>query len=103
MGRPWHARGWFLATCAENSKSFLQETGFFCCWGGSWDTPYGRFFLEWYAKSLVDHGERLLRAASRIFNFRLPASRLRQTPQGAPTDARPRTQSVVCPFPTLFG
>lgn len=48
----------------------LQETGFFCGWGGSWDTPYGRFFLEWYSKALVDHGERLLNAASTVFNFR---------------------------------
>ena len=25
----------------------LQETPSFRGWGGSWDTPYGRFFLAW--------------------------------------------------------
>ena len=53
----------------------MQETGFFRGWEGSWDTPYGRFFLSWYSRSLMDHGERLLRAASSVFNFRLSPGR----------------------------
>ena len=47
---------------------FLQETGFFCSWGGSWDSPYGRFFLSWYSGALLEHGDRMLRAATSIFN-----------------------------------
>jgi hypothetical protein len=45
-----------------------QETGFFCSWGGSWDSPYGRFFLSWYSGALLDHGDRMLRAAASVFN-----------------------------------
>ena len=26
--------------------SGVQETGFFSSWGGVWDSPFGRFFLE---------------------------------------------------------
>ena len=52
---------------------WAQETGFFRSWGGSWDTPYGRFFLEWYSNALLDHGDRMLRAACAIFNTRRSA------------------------------
>ena len=62
----------------------LQETGFFCGWGGSWDTPYGRFFLEWYSRALVDHGERLLRAAGGIFKFRTSTLPRRRRGQALP-------------------
>ncbi len=47
--------------------SFMpQETGFFCNWGGSWDTDYGRFFMGWYSGALLDHGDRLLTAAGGV-------------------------------------
>ena len=49
-----------------------QETGFFCNWEGSWDTPYGRFFLEWYSQALVAHAERLLSCATSIFRSVTP-------------------------------
>lgn len=34
---------------------------------GSWNTPYGKFFLEWYAGLLILHGERICREAASIF------------------------------------
>ncbi|XP_078429072.1 beta-amylase 3, chloroplastic-like [Wolffia australiana] len=34
---------------------------------GSWNTPYGHFFLEWYSTMLLVHGERLSIAADAIF------------------------------------
>lgn len=46
---------------------FVQETGFFRGWGGSWDTPYGQFFLSWYSGALIAHGERMVSTATKIF------------------------------------
>ncbi|KAJ1281816.1 hypothetical protein BS78_03G002900 [Paspalum vaginatum] len=46
----------------------LEETSFFCADGGHWDTPYGRFFLEWYSGMLLLHGERLCMIADAIFS-----------------------------------
>ncbi|KAK1285407.1 hypothetical protein QJS10_CPB20g01854 [Acorus calamus] len=43
-----------------------EETSFFKS-DGSWNTPYGRFFLEWYSGLLLHHGERLCMAAESIF------------------------------------
>ncbi|PIA48900.1 hypothetical protein AQUCO_01300058v1 [Aquilegia coerulea] len=43
-----------------------EETKFFKS-DGSWNTPYGRFFLEWYSGMLLLHGERLCMAAENIF------------------------------------
>ena len=37
-----------------------QETGFFRADRGSWDSEYGQFFLDWYAKELVKHGDKTL-------------------------------------------
>lgn len=34
---------------------------------GSWNTPYGEFFLEWYSGMLLLHGERICREAETIF------------------------------------
>ncbi|XP_074573496.1 inactive beta-amylase 9-like [Curcuma longa] len=31
---------------------------------GSWETPYGKFFLSWYSGMLLSHGDRLLSVAS---------------------------------------
>ena len=44
-----------------------QDTPFFRGWGGSWDTPYGRFFLSWYSGALLVHGERLIAVATSVF------------------------------------
>ncbi|KAK9867944.1 hypothetical protein WJX84_010292 [Apatococcus fuscideae] len=57
---------------AGTYNSTPEETGFFATWGGSWDTPYGRFFLDWYHKSLLSHGERLLQAITSVFHTQHP-------------------------------
>ncbi|KAK8944731.1 hypothetical protein KSP39_PZI008575 [Platanthera zijinensis] len=47
-------------------KQFPEETGFFSR-NGSWETDYGKFFLEWYSGELLGHGDRILAAAEGIF------------------------------------
>jgi hypothetical protein len=47
---------------AGHYNARVWETGFFASEGGSWDTDYGRFFLDWYAGELVGHAERVLSA-----------------------------------------
>ncbi|XP_061375721.1 beta-amylase 3, chloroplastic-like [Gastrolobium bilobum] len=44
-----------------------EHTDFFRNEGGSWNTPYGKFFLEWYSGMLLLHGERICREAETIF------------------------------------
>ncbi|OEL35058.1 Beta-amylase 3, chloroplastic, partial [Dichanthelium oligosanthes] len=56
------------STSTDGSKQNLEETSFFRTDGGYWDTPYGRFFLEWYSGMLVLHGERLCMIADAIFS-----------------------------------
>lgn len=36
--------------------------------GGSWESPYGDFFLSWYSNLLIAHGDRLLSLASLTFS-----------------------------------
>lgn len=43
-----------------------QDTEFFRD-GGDWDSYYGRFFLKWYSKMLIDHGDRVLFLANLAF------------------------------------
>jgi len=43
-----------------------QETSFFCD-GGDYDSFYGRFFLSWYARILIDHGDYVLALADLAF------------------------------------
>lgn len=43
-----------------------SETGFFKDYGGSWDTPYGAFFLSWYSNQLVMHAHSILGAANEV-------------------------------------
>ncbi|KAK6158583.1 hypothetical protein DH2020_005897 [Rehmannia glutinosa] len=47
-----------------NSKP--HETGFFCE-RGDYDSYYGRFFLQWYTKVLIDHADNVLSLASLAF------------------------------------
>ncbi|XP_057518797.1 beta-amylase 3, chloroplastic-like [Amaranthus tricolor] len=47
-------------------KQFPEDTGFFQR-DGTWNTPYGQFFLEWYSRKLIEHGETILTAANAIF------------------------------------
>ncbi|RWW71657.1 hypothetical protein BHE74_00020601 [Ensete ventricosum] len=51
---------------ASNLPKNPEETAFFKS-DGSWNTPYGRFFLEWYSGLLLLHGERLCMVADEIF------------------------------------
>lgn len=51
---------------ASNLLHDPEETSFFRS-NGSWDTSYGRFFLEWYSGMLVLHGERLCSVTQAIF------------------------------------
>ncbi|XP_052149388.1 beta-amylase 2, chloroplastic [Oryza glaberrima] len=43
-----------------------EESPFFRREGG-WNTPYGEFFMSWYSQMLLEHGERILSAASGVY------------------------------------
>ncbi|XP_078152702.1 beta-amylase 2, chloroplastic-like isoform X2 [Carex rostrata] len=43
-----------------------QDTGFFCD-GGDYNGFYGRFFLDWYSKALLDHADCVLMLAKLAF------------------------------------
>jgi len=43
-----------------------HETGFFCD-RGDYDSYYGRFFLHWYAQTLIDHADQVLSLANLAF------------------------------------
>ncbi|XWS08648.1 hypothetical protein CRYUN_Cryun40dG0019700 [Craigia yunnanensis] len=47
---------------SPNSNSFFKDHG------GSWESPYGDFFLSWYSSQLISHGNRLLSLISSIFS-----------------------------------
>ncbi|KAL6181174.1 hypothetical protein ACLB2K_047829 [Fragaria x ananassa] len=47
-------------------NQFPEDTGFFKR-DGTWNTEYGRFFLEWYSEKLLRHGDRLLASAKGVF------------------------------------
>ncbi|KDO75063.1 hypothetical protein CISIN_1g008086mg [Citrus sinensis] len=46
---------------SPNSNSFFKDNG------GSWESPYGDFFLSWYSSQLISHGNCLLSLASSTF------------------------------------
>ncbi|KAK7387859.1 hypothetical protein VNO78_22655 [Psophocarpus tetragonolobus] len=46
---------------SPNSNSFFRD-------GGSWESPYGDFFLSWYAEQLITHGDCLLSLAASTFS-----------------------------------
>ncbi|KAK7346793.1 hypothetical protein VNO80_21316 [Phaseolus coccineus] len=48
-------------------NQFPEDTGFFKR-EGTWNTEYGRFFLEWYSGKLLEHGEKILVSAQGIFH-----------------------------------
>lgn len=47
---------------SPNTHNFFKEQG------GSWETPYGDFFLSWYSSELISHGNRILSIASETFS-----------------------------------
>ncbi|XP_024536176.1 beta-amylase 3, chloroplastic [Selaginella moellendorffii] len=51
---------------AGHYNQWPDDTGFFNR-DGSWNSPYGQFFLEWYSGMLISHGERVLSAAEAVF------------------------------------
>ncbi|CAL9086273.1 unnamed protein product [Musa textilis] len=51
---------------AGHYNQFPEDTGFFRR-EGTWSTDYGKFFLEWYSGTLLEHGDRVLAAAEAIF------------------------------------
>lgn len=51
---------------AGQYNSMPHETGFFCE-RGDYDNFYGRFFLHWYAQSLIDHADNVLSLANLAF------------------------------------
>ncbi|KAL2551086.1 Beta-amylase 1 [Forsythia ovata] len=50
---------------ASNLLQNLENTDFFRT-DGSWKTPYGEFFLEWYSGMLLLHGERICKEVKAI-------------------------------------
>lgn len=50
---------------AGNYCNWPSQTGFFSSCG-SWLSPYGTFFLQWYSSSLLGHGRRVGSAASEV-------------------------------------
>lgn len=51
---------------AGSYNSEPHDTGFFRD-GGEYDSYYGRFFLKWYSRTLIDHGDRVLALANIAF------------------------------------
>ncbi|KAH7668876.1 Beta-amylase protein [Dioscorea alata] len=51
---------------AGQYNSRPHETGFFCD-RGDYDSYYGRFFLRWYAQTLIDHADQVLSLANLAF------------------------------------
>ena len=51
---------------AGQYNSRPHESGFFCE-RGDYDSYYGRFFLQWYAQTLIYHVDNVLSLASLVF------------------------------------
>ncbi|KAK9052989.1 hypothetical protein SSX86_029619 [Deinandra increscens subsp. villosa] len=47
-------------------NQFPEDTGFFRH-EGTWNTDYGRFFMEWYSGKLLQHSDTILKSAEIIF------------------------------------
>ncbi|XP_074571422.1 beta-amylase 2, chloroplastic-like isoform X2 [Curcuma longa] len=67
-----------LGKVPPNSGSYNSqphETGFFRD-GGHYDNSYGRFFLGWYSKVLIDHGDLVLSLAKLAFEGSLISAKV---------------------------
>jgi len=64
LGNPLWGLGGPHDTPSYDQSPILN--GFFMD-GGSWETPYGDFFLSWYSSQLVSHGDRVLTRAAETF------------------------------------
>mmetsp|Transcript_7007 Transcript_7007/g.17898 ORF Transcript_7007/g.17898 Transcript_7007/m.17898 type:complete len:585 (-) Transcript_7007:109-1863(-) len=49
------------------------DTGFFHPENGSFNTEYGKFFLNWYSSLLVEHGDRVLTSIEEVMREKCPA------------------------------
>lgn len=59
----------FWARVPDNAGQYNSrphETGFFCE-RGDYDSYYGRFFMHWYAQTLMDHADSVLSLANLAF------------------------------------
>ncbi|KAG6470746.1 beta-amylase 2, chloroplastic-like isoform X1 [Zingiber officinale] len=67
-----------LGKVPQNTGSYNSqphETGFFRD-GGHYDNSYGRFFLGWYSKILIDHGDVVLSLAKLAFEGSLISTKI---------------------------
>ncbi|KAG9139139.1 hypothetical protein Leryth_019113 [Lithospermum erythrorhizon] len=64
-GNPLWGLGGPHDAAAQNESP--MTTTFFKEQGGSWESPYGDFFLSWYSGELISHGDRILSLASSTF------------------------------------
>eukprot|EP00775_Hariotina_reticulata_P007368 gene7368-7578_t len=54
--------------CGElRYPSYVEANGWRFPGVGSWDSDYGSFFLNWYSRCLLQHGERLVQLADEVF------------------------------------
>lgn len=60
----------------ESYNSTPHGTGFFRD-GGDYDSYYGRFFLNWYSRVLIDHGDRVLSMANLAFEGNCIAAKVK--------------------------
>ncbi|KAL6754056.1 beta-amylase [Haematococcus lacustris] len=47
-------------------KDWPHQSGFFSA-NGSWTSPYGKFFLQWYSEMLARHASLVMGAANEVF------------------------------------
>lgn len=52
---------------AGSYNDWPDNTGFFATSQGSWESDYGIFFLSWYSRELISHGERMVENAFNVF------------------------------------
>ncbi|KAG6684302.1 hypothetical protein I3842_12G056000 [Carya illinoinensis] len=61
--RDWGTSG--PRDCGQYNQ-FPEDSGFFRR-DGTWNSEYAEFFLEWYSRKLLEHGDRILLTARGIF------------------------------------
>nr|CAX51379.1 beta-amylase [Hordeum vulgare subsp. vulgare] len=54
-------------TDAGGYNSRPDDTDFFRQDVGGWDSEYGQFFMSWYSRMLIEHGDRVLSGAASVF------------------------------------
>ncbi|KAL6883223.1 hypothetical protein ACP4OV_010637 [Aristida adscensionis] len=64
-GKPEWGHG--APTDAGGYHSWPEDTLFFKSDNGGWSTEYGDFFLSWYSRMLLEHGDRVLAGAAAVF------------------------------------